>query len=139
MNKLKTFRTFRVDVEERTENGSKVSISHNHKKRMYCKVCRKYNMPVILVRTRDKPLHDLLQYSSVNELCPLCYSPMLPLFAKKGKRRRRVDVDSGRVDSRKLRKIERCDQCGGFIGSFSVWCKKCGKVHVTLNTTVPIF
>jgi Zn finger protein HypA/HybF involved in hydrogenase expression len=139
MNKLKVFRTFRIGAENATENGVKVSISRSRRKRMYCKVCRKYNMPVILVRTRDKPLHDLLQYSSVNELCPLCYSPMLPLFAKKGKRRRRVDVDSGRVDSRKLRKIERCDQCGGFIGSFSVWCKKCGKVHVTLNTTVPIF
>lgn len=131
---LKTFRTFRIGAENATENGVKVSISHNHKKRMYCKVCRKYNTPLILTRTRDKPLHDLLQYSSVNELCPLCYSPMLTLLTKKGKRRRRVDVDNGWVDRRKLRIIYRCDQCGGFIGVFSLRCAKCGKTHYTSPT-----
>ena len=117
---LKTFRTFRIGAENATENGVKVSISHSRRKRMYCKVCRKYNMPVILVRTRDKPLNSLLQYSSVNELCPLCYSPMLTLLTKKGKRRKKVDVNNVWVDKRKNRKgngirMDHCYKCKGFL------------------------
>ena len=73
--------------------------------KMYCPNCRKVRKPYRAYRTLNKPISRLLKYSSVNELCPVCFIPMRPI-----EKRRRIDHNGNQVhgqDNGRHRRVRR--------------------------------
>ena len=81
-------------LNRRIMNTQHIFITPNPPKgeKMYCPNCRKVRKPYRAYRTLNKPISRLLKYSSVNELCPVCFIPMRPI-----EKRQRIDHNGNQV------------------------------------------